>query len=120
MNTGPAFLLATGGLAIVAVFIVLPAFAKRSASKRFTKAPDRRVIEAKIGTTHACRALMAAEVLVLLAFGFFVAVGVDTNFVTALFAFAFVAILAGRVVTRQTRNAAEAELEYRRLHGEKV
>ena len=118
MHIGPVLFIAVGAIAVFAVQLT----SKQSASKRFTKATDRHVIEAKLGATHACRALIAAEIFVVLAGALFLASGVlrDTDFGFAVFAFAFFAILAGRAAVRRIKIAAEAELEYRRLHRERV
>jgi len=112
-----------GIFAAVICFIILPVLAKRSAIKARTNAADRRLIEIKIRAAHICRWAIAAEVLIVVATLFVVLTSQKARVPESVFIAYLVALLGIiglRSVFRQMKMAAEIELEYHQLRGQKA
>ena len=107
-----------------ASIVVLPILAKRSASKKFLNASDRRLIESKLQCASFCRRAIVMEILIILLFCFIffskARTKQDSEGLYAVFIALLVGIIGTRAAFKQMIIAAEVELEYRRRNGKSI
>jgi hypothetical protein len=88
--------------------------------KAYAGAPNRLLINAEIRARYGSRAVIATQILVIIAFVATFSLSQDRATLLYLYFFVLLVCIAARTIFREMRIAAETELKVRNTRGEQV